>query len=209
MQGMQSAHTKGEGDAIMLLALFIWLAGVVGGCSAFSVALAPLRGCPAGVALPGSALTMGASSTFMGSAPSSVLTVKGACPPSITVQPAAQSHAGEEEPRRSRAWLGAMCMILVRCTVMLHMCCHFWGQETLARHLCTVLQPYSSLRCNCESLACSRFWHLQVMPRACLQVKLACDYKLLSVVDDIHYIVLHGEGAAFLEGPTSCQLGCL
>ena len=88
--GGRSAHTKGEGDASMLLALFSWLAGVAGGCSAFSEALPALLRCAAGVALPGSALTMAASSAFMGSAPSSVLTATGACPLSITVQPAAQ-----------------------------------------------------------------------------------------------------------------------
>lgn len=88
--GWWSAHTKGEGDANMLLALFSWLAGVAGACSAFSEALPPLLGCAAGVALPGSALTTRAFSTFMGSAPSSVLTATGACPLSTTVQPAAQ-----------------------------------------------------------------------------------------------------------------------
>ena len=75
---------------MLLPALLSWLAGVAGGCSALSGALAPLLGCAAGVALPGSALTGGASSTFMGSAPSSVLTAAGACPLSTTVQPAAQ-----------------------------------------------------------------------------------------------------------------------
>ena len=75
---------------MLLPALFSWLAGVAGICSALSEALAPLLGCAAGVALPGSALTRGASSTFMGSAPTSVLTAAGACPLSTTVQPAAQ-----------------------------------------------------------------------------------------------------------------------
>ncbi len=75
---------------MLLPALLSWLAGVAGGCSAIPAALAPLLGCAAGVALPGSALTRGDSSIFMGSAPSSVLTAAGACPLSTTVQPAAQ-----------------------------------------------------------------------------------------------------------------------
>lgn len=84
----EDTHTKGEGDASMLL-LLSWLAGVVGGCCAFSGAVLPPLDCAAaGVALPGSGFTTGASSTFMGSAPSSALTATAAWPLSTTVQPA-------------------------------------------------------------------------------------------------------------------------
>ena len=78
------AHTKG--DAIMLPLLLSWLAGVVGGCCALAVSPDPLAA--AGVALPGSGLTAGASSAFTAAPASSVLTATGACPLSSTEQPA-------------------------------------------------------------------------------------------------------------------------
>ena len=80
------AHTKGEGDAIMLPLLLSWLAGVVGSCCALAVSPDPLAA--AGVALPGSGLTASASLALTASPASSVLTATGACPLSTTEQPA-------------------------------------------------------------------------------------------------------------------------
>ena len=82
------AHTKGEADAVMLPLLLSWLAGVVGGCCALAVSPDPPAA--AGVALPGSGLTAGASSAFTVPPASSVLTAIGACPTprSTTEQPA-------------------------------------------------------------------------------------------------------------------------